>query len=73
MCGYNNYTTDQESNDDPIEVDICRLRSNSSLTTLVKINNYTLLAVVDTAAQVTLISDKVYGQLNPKPQINGYG
>ena len=48
---------------------ICQLSSNSMLRVRLKVNNRLLRAVVDTAAQVTLISDKVLKKLEPTPLV----
>ena len=53
----------------PDDVTVCQLRSGSMLKVPVKLDNLNLSAVVDTAAEVTLISDSIYRQLDPKPQI----
>lgn len=53
-----------------IFIDLSQLRSSDSLKTHARVNNLTLSAVVDTgtAAQVTVICDEVYGQLDPNPK-----
>ena len=50
------------------EVVICQLRSSSMLKVAVSLNNVPLQAVVDTAAEVTIISDRVLQMLEPAPQ-----
>ena len=50
------------------EVIVCRLRSSSMMSVEVVIGGLSLKAIiVDTAAKVTLISDKVYTSLTPQP------
>ena len=46
---------------------VCQLRSDSLLRVRLKVGDTVLRAVVDTAAQVTLISDRVLQGLEPKP------
>ena len=50
------------------EVVICQLRSSSMLKVAVSLNNVPLQAVVDTAAEATIISDRVLQMLKPAPQ-----
>ena len=57
-------TTDTVSN----EITVCHLWSCSSLYINVVIGNIKLRAVVDTAAEVTIISDRVYQSMDPKPR-----
>ena len=47
---------------------ICQIRSASQFTLKVQVSNKTVKAVVDTAAQVTIISDKVFNSLKNKPK-----
>ena len=49
------------------EVVICRLRSCSTLSVPLKVENLLLRAIVDTAAEVTIISDRVLQALVPPP------
>lgn len=48
---------------------IRRLRSTSTIEVNVDINGHTVAVVIDTAAQVTIISDKFYNFLSKKPSI----
>ena len=59
---------DSESVSDD-EIIICQLNSSSLLHVKVQVNNIKCTAVVDSAAEVTLISDKVYKQLKPVPEV----
>ena len=52
---------------DPEEVIIRRLRSCSTLSVPLKVENICLRAIVDTAAEVTIISDRVLQSLLPTP------
>ena len=49
------------------EVVICRLRSCSTLSVAMSLGNIPLRAIVDTAAEVTIISDKLLTKLDLKP------
>lgn len=49
------------------EMFIRRMRSSSNIKIKVDINEVSVGAVIDTAAQVTIISDKLYESLIPKP------
>ena len=49
------------------DITICRLRSSSMLRVPVTLQDFTLQAVVDTAAEVTIISDCIFRELQPKP------
>ena len=49
------------------EVVVCQLHSHSMFSVSVGLDSITVRAIVDTAAEVTIISDKVYNSLNPKP------
>jgi hypothetical protein len=51
------------------EVSVCQLRSASMFRVDVTLNSLKLNAVVDTAAEVTIISDSVYRQMSPKPTV----
>ena len=55
-------TTDREE-----EVIVCQLRSCSMLRVTIEVNDIPLQAVVDTAAEVTIVSDRVFQLLNPAP------
>lgn len=48
---------------------IRRMRSSSNIKIKVDINQVPVEAVINTAAQVTIISDKLYMKLIPKPSI----
>ena len=49
------------------DITICQLRSSSMLRVPVTVQGKNLKAVVDTAAEVTIISDAVFKELEPKP------
>ena len=49
------------------EVSVCQMRSASQFTMEAMVGDRTIRAVVDTAAQVTIISDRVYQSLSRKP------
>ena len=49
------------------DITICQLRSSSMLRVPVAVQGKMLQAVVDTAAEVTIISDHVFRELEPKP------
>lgn len=51
------------------EMFIRRMRSSSNIKITVEINEVPVEAVIDTAAQVTIISDKLYESLITKPPI----
>ena len=53
---------------EPEHLVICQIRSASQFTLKVQVSNKTVKAVVDTAAQVTIISDKVFNSLKHKPK-----
>ena len=55
------------SEPEPEQVMVNQIRSASQFTTNVEIQDQTIHAVVDTAAQVTMVSDKVYNALSRKP------
>ena len=50
-------------------VTVCHLRSISQLSIEVGVNDLTVEAVVDTAAEVTILSDRVFDKLRNKPQV----
>ena len=56
-----------ESEEEGAEVVVCRLQSSSSLTIPIVIGGFSLKAIVDTAAEVTIISDRVLQHLEPQP------
>ena len=58
---------DQESEQEEC-IHIARLQSTSALRIWCEIDSCPLYAVVDTAADVTIISEQVYGQLVSKPE-----
>ena len=58
---------DEEVNGPGEQPIVCQLRSSSLLRVRLRINNRLLRAVVDTAAQVTLVSDRVLKKLDPQP------
>ena len=49
------------------DITICQLRSSSMLQVPVTLQDFKLQAVVDTAAEVTIISDSIFRELQPKP------
>ena len=49
------------------EVVICRISSSSMFTVPLEVGNCLLSAVVDTAAEVSIISDRAYDKLDPRP------
>ncbi|MCG8077509.1 MAG: retropepsin-like domain-containing protein, partial [Candidatus Thiodiazotropha taylori] len=49
------------------DITICQLRSSSMLRVSVLLQDKPLKAVVDTAAEVTIISDRVFAEMDPKP------
>ena len=49
------------------DITICQLRSSSMLRVPVTLQDFKLQAVVDTAAEVTIISDSIFRELQPKP------
>lgn len=51
------------------EMFIRRMRSSSNIKIKVDINQVPVEAVIDNSAQVTIISDKLYESLIPKPPI----
>ncbi|VDI75819.1 Hypothetical predicted protein, partial [Mytilus galloprovincialis] len=63
----------QDSKGDPENeegvVTVCRLRSGSVFRVPVKVQGQSLFAVVDTAAEVTLISEEVYKSLKVVPPV----
>lgn len=59
-----------ELSNDPLpeEVTIYRLRSSSLLSVALVVGGYSVNAIVDTAAEVTIISDRILGRLCPSPE-----
>ena len=51
------------------EVIVCRLKSPSMLSVSIIVGDKVVRAVVDTAAEVTILSDRIYDSLRPKPPI----
>ena len=51
------------------EVVICRTATSEFLEVQLQLNNIPVPAVIDTAAEVTLVSDKIYERMDPKPPI----
>ena len=51
------------------EVIVCRLKSPSMLSVSIIVGDKVARAVVDTAAEVTILSDRIYDSLRPKPPI----
>ena len=51
------------------EVVVCRLKSPSMLSVSITVGGKVARAVVDTAAEVTILSDRIYDSLRPKPPI----
>ena len=49
------------------DVVICQLRSSSMLRVPIILQNVPVKAVVDTAAEVTIISDRIFNEMDPKP------
>ena len=49
------------------DITICQLCSSSMLRVPVTLQDFKLQAVVDTAAEVTIISDSIFRELQPKP------
>ena len=49
------------------DITICQLRSSSMLRVSVVLQGKQINAVVDTAAEVTIISDSVFREMEPKP------
>ena len=60
-------STDLSSDPGEEEVVVCRLHSRSMFSVRVGLNSTFLNAIIDTAAEVTIISDRVHNILNPKP------
>ncbi len=59
-----------EESDETETINISQLKTDSTLKIATLINNSVCLnAVVDTAAQVTILSDKIYCGLDPKPGV----
>ena len=50
------------------EVAVCKVRSTPLFAVPIKVGNHSLKAVVDTAAEISIISHKVYEKLQPCPQ-----
>ena len=69
-------TDDQEDNDlsgsepevEPEVVNICQLRSASQFNLAIQVDDKPIRAVVDSAAEVTIISDRIYQSLGSPPQ-----
>ena len=57
------------ASDWPEEVVVCRVCSTSTFTVSLGIADQGLSAVIDTAAEVTILSDKIYAILQPQPPI----
>ena len=53
------------------EIEICQVNPLTSLCVDLVVNNVTIGAVVDTAAQVSIISDDLFNSLKPVPKILG--
>ena len=49
------------------DVVICQLMSSSMLRVSIILQNVPVKAVVDTAAEVTIISDRIFNEMDPKP------
>ena len=49
------------------DITICQLPSSSMLSVAVSLQDVKLLAVIDTAAEVTIISDSIFRELQPTP------
>ena len=49
------------------DITICQLQSSSMLRITVYLQGILIKAVVDTAAEVTIISDRIFNELKPKP------
>ena len=49
------------------DITICQLHSSSMLSVPVSLQDVKLLAVIDTAAEVTIISDSIFRELQPTP------
>ena len=60
-------STDLSSDPGEEEVVVCCLHSRSMFSVRVGLNSTFLNAIIDTAAEVTIISDRVHNILNPKP------
>ena len=60
---------DHSNNEGPNldSVVVCQVNSSSQFTINVQVGDVPVTAVVDTAAQVTIISDRVYKSLKHKP------
>lgn len=54
----------------PSELVICRLRSASMIQVPIIVNGYKISAVLDTAAEVTILSDRLLKLLDEKPKIS---
>lgn len=64
-----NEKTEDENTDRDKTMTILQLGSASMLRLNVKVNSKDIVAVIDTGAQVSIISDKVYEMLQNKPPI----
>lgn len=64
-----NEKTEDENTDRDKTMTIIQLGSASMLRLNVKVNSKDIVAVIDTGAEVTIISDKVYEMLQNKPPI----
>lgn len=53
---------------EPDAVTVCQLKSVSQFSMEIQVGDQTVEAIVDTAAQVTIISDRLYNRLKRKPQ-----
>ena len=53
----------------PEDVVVCQLKSSSMLSISAAVGGHTMRAVVDTAAEVTILSDRLYNALDPKPPV----
>ena len=63
-----NLLTHGEGMVEPEEVLVCQMRSISQYAMHIQVNDKSIKAVVDTAAQVTIISDRVFKSLKNKPK-----
>ena len=54
---------------DSADIVICQLRSQSTVKVPVKVHGKQILAVLDTAAEVNIISDRLLHELSQKPEI----